>query len=138
MTMQQRFSKPIQVRSLEEIKRGWTGEKKKPHEVTKEDVADLWRRYRKWAAARIEERWNDFHRPRDLKSIRLIVSWVIRESGMKFTEEEISKTAETFQKQLDEAKPIELLLVSERELDDEIERARARGEYVSTKSKVRR
>jgi hypothetical protein len=94
------------------------------------------RQQRKIVGAVVDHLWNEEHRPRDLDKLDFIFARALVKAGLTsydVTDEEIRAMSESFQRQLDERKPVTIDLVSEKEYETEIEAAKARGEYVSAK-----
>lgn len=115
------------------LRRPWCGAKKKPHELDPTDMAELWERIKFWIWCRMEEL------RKEGAPLRLAVMRACQETGLEIAEAEQQRVTDAWQKQWDEAKPVPIVLASQREYDDEIEAAKARGEFEqATVSSARR
>lgn len=89
---------------------------------TREDYEALWAITRKWIMNRANQLCPDGI-PR--KTALRRACW---ESGWSFTDQEINKMWETNQRELDDPHKCPIVVTSEKELQDEIEKARKRGD----------
>lgn len=106
------------------LRKPWCGATKKPHELEPVDLAELWERVKFWIWCRMEQL-----RREGMTPLRACVDRAINETGLEIDEKQRAKVAADWQKQWDEAKPVPIVVASQREYDDEIEAAKARGEF---------
>lgn len=94
---------------------------------TREDYEALWAITRKWIMNRANELC-----PKDRLGNGIPTKTALRracwESGWSFTDQEINRMWETNQRELDDPQKCPIVVTSQQELDDEIEKARARGD----------
>lgn len=114
-----------------EILEGWSGQGKLPHELTPQDVENLWQRFKRWTARRIGELVSEG------VSVRQAVNRATNESGMKISAEEQRAVAEAFEKELEQRGKVVVETVSPAEFEQEKVRAARAGDLVMQAKRVR-
>jgi len=90
--------------------------------LSKADMDRLWALTRKWIVLRANQLCPD-GRPKKWALVQ-----AIRESGAHFTDQEINTMWEANQRELDDPVKCPIVVTSEREYQDEIEKAKQRGD----------
>ncbi len=114
-----------------EILAGWSGRGKLEHELTPQDVENLWARFKKWTARRIGELVTEGI------PIKQAVARATNESGMRISEKEQRAVADAFEKGREAQGKVLVEVVSPSEFEEEKVRADRAGDLVMQAKRVR-